>query len=226
MAGGVGNAIAMEKQSKNLHDMSVIDFLFMWIGGWCSICLLCLYEPFMKIWVGEKMMLGMPIALMFSVYFYILKMSDIRTLYSEAVGLWWQARYISIMEALANLILNWVLIRFMGLYGIILATLISYFIFHFLGGAYILFKHYFTDGGMVQYLISHGRYMVITFGIGALTFYVCHLINFEGIQGLITKGLICAVLPNVVYFLLYFKTKNFSEAMRLLKFKKDKKENV
>ena len=226
MAGGVGNAIAMEKQSKNLHDMSVIDFLFMWIGGWCSICLLCLYEPFMKIWVGEKMMLGMPIALMFSVYFYILKMSDIRTLYSEAVGLWWQARYISIMEALANLILNWVLIRFMGLYGIILATLISYFIFHFLGGAYILFKHYFTDGGMVQYLISHGRYMVITIGIGALTFYVCHLINFGGIQGLITKGLICAVLPNVVYFLLYFKTKNFSEAMRLLKFKKDKKENV
>ena len=180
LAGGVGNSIAMDDEKKNLHDLKSIDFMFMWIGGWCSICLLCLYEPFMKIWVGNKMMLGTTIALMFAVYFYVLKMSDIRTLYSESVGLWWQARYISIFEALTNIVLNWILIKEMGLYGIILATLISYFVFNFLGGAYILFKHYFKSGGLRQYILSHFLYMFITACLGGLTYFICSMIKQDG----------------------------------------------
>ena len=217
LAGGVGNSIAMDDEKKNLHDLKNIDFMFMWIGGWCSICLLCLYEPFMKIWVGNKMMLGTTIALMFAVYFYVLKMSDIRTLYSESVGLWWQARYISIFEALTNIVLNWILIKEMGLYGIILATLISYFVFNFLGGAYILFKHYFKSGGFRQYILSHFLYMFITACLGGLTYFICSMIKQDGFLGLILKGLICVAVPNALYFLLYFKTQKFKDGMRYIK---------
>lgn len=209
MAGGVGNSIATETIEKNLKDMHKINFLFMWISGFCSICLLCLYQPFMTLWAGETMVLEMKMAVLFSIYFYILKMSDIRTLYSESAGIWWQARYLSIVEALANLIMNWLFIGHLGLRGIILATMISYFVFNFLGGAKILFQNYFIKGGFLTYLYSHLKYAAVTAMTGCVTFYAVSFIKLEKVWELLIKALVCMVLPNVLYFLIYYHTEDF-----------------
>lgn len=217
MLGGVGNSIAVESKEKNLYDMNVINFLFMWIGGFCSICLLCLYQPFMKIWVGEEMMLPFGMAVMFSSYFYILKMGDIRTLYAEAAGIWWQARYLSILEAVANLLLNYLLVKCMGLYGIVLATMISYIIFNFIGGGIILFKHYFTQGGLGKYFLTNIKYIAVTGFVAVITYTVVSLVDFNGIVGLILKGLICAVVSMLLYLVIYIKTKEFKNAVPLIK---------
>ena len=39
---------------KNHKDMMRMYFVYMWAAGWCTICMLCLYQPFMKIWAGEQ----------------------------------------------------------------------------------------------------------------------------------------------------------------------------
>lgn len=212
MAGGVGNSIAMESKEKNRQDLHKIDFLFMWIDGWFATCLLCLYQPFMKIWVGEDMMLPIQYAVLFAAYFYLLKMSDIRTLYSESVGIWWQARYISIMEAAANLIMNWLFIKYMGLMGIIIATLISYFIFNFIGGAYILYRNYFTDGGFGKYLLYHLRYGITSALVAIITYFVIAGFELEGIAGFIITLFVCTVVSNMILYLVNFKTKIFSDS--------------
>lgn len=216
MAGGVGNSIAMESKAKNLKDMKSINFLYMLIGGWCTICLLCLYQPFMQIWVGKDMMFSTGIAIVFAIYFYVLKMADIRTLYSESVGVWWQARYLSIAEAVANLVLNYMFITWIGVYGIILATLISYLIFNFIGGAVILFKYYFNEGGFVEYLLLNIKYIVITTVVATATYALTMLVVFSGWLELIIKGLICVVVPGVLYFIIYFKTKEFKNSKGLI----------
>lgn len=217
MAGGVGNSIAMESREKNLHDMHRINFLFMWISGWCAICLLCLYQPFMRLWVGEEMTLPFGIVILFSVYFYVLKMSDIRTLYSESAGIWWQARYISIAEAAANLLLNWLLVQKMGLFGILLATLISYFFFNFVGGAVILFRHYFTDGGFTYYMLSHLRYGIVTAATAVCTYEAVSGIRIDGVAGFLLKAMVCALLPNVIFLVIYYKTKDFKNSLPFIK---------
>ncbi len=216
MAGGVGNSIAMDSKSKNRSDMHKINFLFMWISGWCSICLLCLYQPFMALWVGEGMMLPFPVAALFAVYFYVLKMGDIRTLYAESAGIWWQARYLSIAEAWANLILNWALVQRLGLFGIILATLISYFVFNFVGGAVILFRHYFTEGGLAAYMASHLKYAIVAGLIAAVTFMAVSRVSLGGLAGFAIQAAICAALPNLLFCLVYFRTKDFKDSKPLM----------
>lgn len=216
MAGGVGNSIALDSLEKNLRNMHRINFLFMWISGWFSICLLCLYQPFMNLWVGEEMMLSFGMALLFAVYFYVLKMGDIRTLYAESAGIWWQARYISVAESAANLLLNWLFVRRMGLYGIILATLISYFVFNFAGGAILLFRCYFTEGGLGDYLLSHGRYAAVTGITAVITYRAVSCILIEGVMGFMVQAAVCGVLPNVLFYLLYARTKDFKDSRHLL----------
>lgn len=216
MAGGVGNSIAMDPIGKNLRDMHRINFLFMWLSGWCAICLLCLYQPFMELWVGEGMELPFHMAVLFAVYFYVLKMGDIRTLYMESAGIWWQARYLSIAEAASNLILNWLLVRWMGLAGIILATLISYFAFNFIGGAVILFRYYFTEGKMADYMVSHFKYAAATGIAAAGTYAVTSRVTLGGALGLAVQAAVCVAVPNLLLGLAYFRTKDFQDSKPLL----------
>lgn len=217
MAGGVGNSIAMETVQKNRKDMDTINFLFMVISGWCAVCMLCLYQPFMALWTDGKMMLPGGYAVVFSLYFYVLKMSDIRTLYSESVGLWWQARYLSMAEALTNLFLNWLLIRKMGLLGIILATLISYFVFNFIGGALVLFRGYFTEDGIRGYFLGHVKYFLVTVAVATVTCAVTSQIPFSGIAVLVTDGVLCIVIPVFLYGMIYKNTAELKAARPLLR---------
>src|SRR5699024_10467177 len=48
---GIGNSVIVETKEKNFNDLKKFTFLIAWIAGFCTCCLLCLYQPFMEIWV-------------------------------------------------------------------------------------------------------------------------------------------------------------------------------
>ena len=217
MSGGVGNSLAMDSKEKNIRDMNSINFLFMIISGWCAIIMMCLYQPFMELWAGSKLLLPVEYAIVFSLYFYLLKMSDIRSLYSESAGIWWEMRYISVAEAITNLLLNWCLIKLFGLMGVILASMISYFIFNFIGGAVKLYKCYFTEEKMAGYFVKHAIYLIVTLVIGTVTFLAVSYIGIGGILGLIVKGIVAVLIPAILYAAAYIWTKDKKAAEPLIK---------
>ena len=118
----IGNSIVIDSKEKNFKDFCRFNFLFMWVSSWCTVCLVCLAQPFMKIWMGESLTFPMLMVILFCLYFYILRMGDIRATYVQATGLWWEHRYQAIIEAVSNLVLNIVLCRFFGIYGVIIVS--------------------------------------------------------------------------------------------------------
>ena len=85
----------------------------------------------MKLWIGEDLMFPFLVVALIAVYFYMLKVGDIRAMYSDAAGLWWENRYRAIIESVVNIVLNYFLGKIWGVYGIILATLISLFVINY-----------------------------------------------------------------------------------------------
>ena len=57
MQASVGNSVAKESLSKNLYDVYQWQFLFSIIATWCATCMMCLYQPFMKMWMGKDLLL-------------------------------------------------------------------------------------------------------------------------------------------------------------------------
>ena len=202
---GVGNSIVTETQQKNYADMKKFNFIYMWLSGWCTICLLCLYQPFINFAFGREMLFPFPVVILFCLYFYVLKIGDIRATYSEARGLWWENRYRAIIEAVANLVLNFILGKFFGIYGIVIATLISLFFVNFLWGSSIIFKYYFTEIKMYEYYLHHLLYAFVTAIICCITFFICSNVNINGFLGLLLKFVICALVPPPLYFIFYYK---------------------
>jgi len=213
MLAGVGNSVACYDVQKNYDDMKKFNFLYMWISGWCTVCLACLVQPFMKMWVGNKFMFGTNTVIMLCVYFYVLKMGDIRALYSDATGLWWQNRYRAIAESLANLILNYLFVKKWGINGIIVATLISLFFINFCIGSQIIFQHYFKNGKMWEYFSLHAFYGLVTLTACFATYYICGCICIKGLLGFVIKFAICCIVPNCIYLAVYYKTNLYASAV-------------
>lgn len=213
---GVGNSAATESTEKNYGDMMNIHFLYMWLSGWCTVCLLCLYQHFMLIWVGKTMMFDNFTVVLFCAYFYLLKMGDIRSIYLESNGLWWESRYRSIIEGISNIALNYLLGKWFGVYGIIGATMIALFFVNFCYGTTIVFRYYFKAQKSAPFFLQNAKYALVTAGICAITYFACSRLPGYGILWFLVKGAVCCVLPNALYGLAYFRTKEFKAALPLI----------
>lgn len=207
---GAANSVSLESVEKNYDDMKRMNFVYMWLAGWCSICLLCMIQPFMALWVGSRMMLPMEAVIMFCMYFYIMKMGDVKEVYVQAKGIWWEKRFQAIAEVAANLVLNYLLGKHFGIYGIIGATLLSLLFLNFGYGAHLIFKHYFKHRSVTEYFRRNMVYALATAVAAALTYAVCRYLPF-GIGGIALRLAVCLVLPNLFFWLVYRKTVIFSQ---------------
>jgi len=209
----VGNSLVTESIEKNYNDMIKFNFIFNWIVGFASCCMLILYQPFMRIWIGDNGIFDFEIVILICVYFYFLNIGSIRAVYHDAAGLWWEARYRAIFEAILNLVLNVLLTKNFGVFGTILGTLISLLVVNYLYGTQIVFKYYFKGFTSREYFIENIKYMIVTIIIDTIIYLITTLINVDGVLSILIYFIIAAILFNLGYFLVFSKTKICKESM-------------
>lgn len=206
IAGGVGNHVVTKSSDENFEELQRMDFLYLWFGGWCTICLLCLYQPFMTIWMGPENLLDNSTVILLCIYFYLLKLGDIRSLYNAANGLWWEHKWRSISETVMNVLLNCLLGCYFGINGIIWATIISLFICNDIWATQIVFYKYFNKQKLLEHFKSQTVYSIITIFVASLTYYITTIAHLKNAYSdIIVKLILCMVLPNLIF---YFSYKN------------------
>ena len=222
---GIGNRIIIFSKEKNHKDMLQYDFLYMWLVMICTACLLCLYQPFTSLVWGERMLFPDHIMILFCLYFFQIQNGQIRYVYATAAGLWWENRYRDIAETLANCLLNYFLGKYFGVVGILVATLISNFVFGFIWATSVVYKHYFTDIKKTEYFVLHTKLYLVAIFSCILSFVLCKNVHFSSILGTILFSLCVAIIiPNVVIFFSFRNTDLFNGSISILKgILKDKK---
>lgn len=218
----IGNSIVLENIEKNKNDFYMFNFIYIFIISWCTTCLFVLYQPFMDVWIGKSLgengLLSNGIVAVLSLYFYVLKMGDIVHVYKEGIGLWEQAKYIPIISALINLILNLVSVNYIGLYGVIISSIVSVMFIYVPANTYVLYKNYF--GNMKEciiYLISQLKYLAVSMGMTLLISIICSF-NIDNVFiNFIIKTLICIMLTSISYIVVYSKNKYFNEMIKFFK---------
>lgn len=213
----VGNSIACESKEKNYGDFQKFLLIYQWVVIWMSTCTLCLIQPFVKVWVGKGLMLPDGIAILFGFYFFIFKWLDIVHVYREASGIWWQGKWFPMLSAIVNLVLNITLVQMIGLYGILLSTIICLLLIHDTIGVYILKKYYFGETMSMKRFYIRQAYVVACFIFtGFATYGVCCIFKPDGVIRLIIRAAICAILPNLLLMGLFYKFNTLNEIKKII----------
>ena len=212
-----GNSVAVESKAKNFADCRLFMFLYAMIAVVCTACLVCLYQPFMRIWVGEELMLPFIVPVLMAAYFYVLTMGDIRYMYATASGIWWELRWLALVESVMNLVLNLVFVQWLGLPGVVLATLLNLFFINFVYGSRLTFRHYFGMEYMKPFYLDHAVYLGVCAGVCAVTYLVCGLLPDGGIVLWLAKAAVCIVCAAGLLVVCFGWTKRFREALEFAK---------
>ena len=216
LVAGVGNSIELESVKKNKADFDKMNFLLSYIVGFSTVCLVVLYQRFMKLWIGSDNLFDIKVTYWLAVYFYVWKMMEIVNVYKDAAGLWEYDKYRPLVASIVNLALNIILVRFIGIYGIIISTIIAILFIIFPWSTYTLFSKYFLSG-YLDYLKKYFINLVITFVASAITLFLCdRLFESYDIIGFLICCLISIVTPNVIFGLFYCKSSLCKESIKWL----------
>ena len=189
------NATAPREEQRKIF--SRLHFLSACLFGWMSICLGCLYDPFIDLWLGAEYRLPRPVVLLIVVNFYVSSTRVPVASTKSAMGLFWDERYKSILEAAMNLAVSVLLARRYGITGILAGTLISTLTLP----AWIEPLGLYRNGlglPVKQYVRDYLLYALMTAAAGALTGLACR-ITPGGAGGFLLKLVLCLALPGAVY---------------------------
>lgn len=206
----IGNSIVVSDENKVYSNFKTLTFMNSWLVGWFSVCLYCLYQPFMKIWMGKNMLFPNYIVILFAIYFYSWLVRRIGLTYKDAAGMWEQDFWKPYVGVVVNLVVNIILCKTIGVAGVLLSTIIVMVVIYFPWETWVLFKYLFKRNPW-DYLFRMFIYLVVTILICIVTNYLCNSINIQGMFGLVMKMIICASVPNVIYIIAYYKLPEFQD---------------
>lgn len=209
---GIGNSLVTETMEKNYRDFKKFTFLNQWLVGWCAVCLLCLYQPFMGLWAGKELMLPFSVVILIGIYFVFYQSRKVVITYKDAAGLWWEDRFRPFVMAGTNLISNLIMVQFIGIWGIVLSTILSLLV-SIPWETYTVFKYVFKRSPK-EYTLSFVQFLLVVIIACAITLWICQIAS-EGIAAILIRGCICVVVPNVIFFLAFRKREEFADSKAL-----------
>ena len=215
LTASVGNLNAIESDKKSYDVFNILFFMNFWVYGFCSICLLILFNPFIIVWLGSKYIMNDYVVIMIVVNFFVMGMRQTVLLYNTTLGLFWNYRFKPWFEAVINLIASIILLKKFGIAGVFLGTFISTMTTSFWVEPYILYKRGFKMP-IKLYFVNYIRYTVITIIATIIAQLICSYFITFTILSLACKALICLIIPNLLFVVLFYKTKEFKHLQKMV----------
>lgn len=214
---GIGNSLVTESMEKNFYDFRKLSMLFNMLLCVCASMLLCLFQPFMVVWMGEDFLLRTSIMLCFVVYFYTYEVNRLVNLYKDAAGIWHKDRFRPLVASLVNLGLNLATVQWLGLYGVVLSTVVSVVFIELPWLLHNLFHEVFPTYMLKTYLRDLGLYLAVTLASGGVAWFLCGLIHMGEWGTLILSGFISFLVPAALFLLCFGRTRLFKDSLRIVR---------
>ena len=194
----VGNLIATESKEKNYEIFNITYLINFWIYSVCTIFLYNLLEPFITWWLGDGFLLDKLTFIVVLINFYISGMRKSVMTFKNKAGIFVNDKYIPLLEALINLGSSIILVKYFGLAGIFMGTTISSITFPLWTQSKLVYNKVFNKS-VIEYFKKYLLYIVLTIAVGIVTTFLCNAIVITGFIGLVLKGLISIIVPNIIY---------------------------
>lgn len=213
----MGHLIATESNERKLEIFKIINFIGFWFFGFATIAFYNLLNPFIELWLGKDYLISQNILVIVLFNYYLTGMRVPVHTVKAAAGLYDEDKYTPLIQSFVNLSISIILVQKWGLAGVFMGTLVSSIVLPCWQRPYIIYKYVFKKSPFeyyTRYLVYLSVVIITTLGIS----WMCntYLIDITYISFLI-RMIICTVIPNIVFILLFGKTAEFKYLFSMMK---------
>ncbi len=204
----IGNLNAEGDKEKSKFVFNAINLFDFWMYSFASIGVFILINDVITVWIGQKYLLSTVTVAIIALNIYIKGMQNSVWIFKDAYGLFRYGQYMTFATAVLNIGFSIWFGKLWGITGILFATAVSRLITNVWYDPFMLFKHGFKLSVIRYYFeyICYGFLMIIT---TVVTCFAVNAVGVTGFAGLVLKFIITCIVPNFIYFLIFFKTKRF-----------------
>ena len=213
----MGNLIASESREKSYEIYKKIDFINYWLYTFTAICLFCLIEPFIDLWLGADYVMSPAILILCVMLYYLQGINSGIEVVKNAAGLYQPDRFVPMMEAITNMIMSIILAYKFGLAGVLFGTLFSFLVFSFWTKPYFVYRDIFKIR-FIKYVKWEGKKIAIGLEIAVITYYIQSKIQLSNlVLNFLIKGIMSAILSNGLLLMIYYRSDEFEYIKNLVK---------
>jgi O-antigen/teichoic acid export membrane protein len=215
LTGSIANINVTENKEKQFSTFNSINFANFWIYGITTIGIIVLLNDFILLWIGTKFILPISIVIILALNFYMVGMQNAVWTFKSTYGFFKQGQYLVILTAVLNLVFSFILGKYFGLFGILVATAIARLITNTWYDPYVVFTLGLKQNPTV-YLRKYITYIVILAISLGLIFGCTYFISTSNWLTLVIKFVLCLVIPNVMIYIFCKNTSEFKNLIALL----------
>lgn len=213
----IGNMLATETTEKQFDIFKKMRFLNFGIATFFGVSIYIVMDSFITIWIGEEYLLSKLVLFILVLNFYQKTSRYTYSSFKEAKGIFYEDRFVPIIEAGLNIVISIILVKFIGLEGVFIGTIISGFVLWCYSYPKFIYKNIFKRS-YYNYAKETIGYIVLFLIILGITIGISNLINVEQkMLNLFIKIIISIIIPNIIILLIFRKNANFKYYTNLLK---------
>ena len=205
----IGNLNATEGIEKRYHIFNTANLANFWAFGWAAIGIAFVSSDFIAVCFGSQYVMTIDIPIMLAVNLYMVGMQNTVWTYKNTMGLFKYGQYILFVTAAINILGDIILGKLLGVFGIFLATAVARLVTNTWYEPYALFKHGFGMSPII-YLKRYLMFLSIIIMTGGLCWISCTFINFGPLLNFFIKLIICSLIPNIVFILVFRKSSEYA----------------
>ncbi len=213
----LGNLAATEGIERQYSIFKKLNFGTFWIACFCATCFFCLFNPFIRIWLGndEWLLPIWTVGVYVLEYFFATMIGPIGA-FRNANGLFVQTKYLALIQAILNLIISILLVKPLGILGVLIGTVLACVLTQMWYEPKVLYKEVFHRS-VFRYYAQLGVYLIITVACCVIVNGIVFCLPTMGVLAeLCVRAILCIVTTNGIIFLIYHRTTEYKECILLL----------
>lgn len=220
----VGNLLVSDNNNK-FNVFKKIRFINFILSSFSAICFFIIIEPFIKMCFGENFILSKITLIVLVINNFQCTMRSTYNTFKDSAGIWYEDKFIPIIESIINIIFSLILVKNYGLMGVFLGTFISSLVLWGYSYPKYVYKKLFNRK-YSSYLKETLYYFILFLLLLQISNIITKYITIENIIVNLLISIVLAILITSIYIYIMFRTNedyNYYKKLIKEKFIKRKK---
>ncbi|MBQ3353245.1 oligosaccharide flippase family protein [Candidatus Saccharibacteria bacterium] len=210
----IGNLLVMKNERSNLHAYRGIQAINFILAAYVSCTFYACVQPLVKIWIGDEYLMSELMVGTLSVYLYLRMMKLTTIAFKNAAGIFYEDRFIPIIESVVNIIASLICAKVFGVPGIIMGTIISTLVLCFGSYPFIVYRKIFNESANL-YFKQHFLYLLSAVVMSLIAVCLSNIVVFNNsILELLKNAIISTIIFFAVFFVMYHANSSFNDIVR------------